>query len=58
MKDCKIYFRKSCTCEEVDYCYENNGECKYMIDKKECIGCVNNVKDILKCYGCKKVCNE
>lgn len=52
MKDCDIYFKQDCTCEEKENCYENNGECPYMVMKEKCKNCN---KDILECYECDKL---
>lgn len=51
MKDCNIYYRMECVCNEKDICYENDGECPYMRVKEKCKTCN---EDILECYICNK----
>ena len=51
MKDCQMYYRCNCTCEEEGVCYENEGVCDYIVVKEKCKSCND---DILKCYECKK----
>lgn len=51
MKDCYMYYKQDCTCEEKDHCYDKNGVCPYAIVKEKCKDCD---KDILECYECKK----
>lgn len=53
MKDCQVYFRKSCTCMKEGCCSENNGLCEFSTEKEECISCKNKNEHILKCYECK-----
>lgn len=54
MKNCKLYFKKECTCEKEGYCFDSREGCIYCIDKEKCTECESdNVLDCLSCEVCR-----
>ena len=51
MKNCNVYFKLNCTCEQEGYCYDSEDGCIYAKDKEECLKCKST--NILDCYECK-----
>lgn len=34
MRDCYVYYCKSCTLEQKGYCYDSENGCEFMVEKK------------------------
>ncbi len=50
MKNCNVYFKLNCTCEQEGYCYDSEDGCVYTKEKEECLKCKST--NILDCYQC------